>query len=79
MAVTKNYEDEHAVAVWSPNMATAIVSMNVVGAVHLLLHVVPDMQGTLTRGYWIIFKKDSWLLARWREKYPNATILGETT
>ena len=65
------YEDTYGFAVWSPNMATAIMAINQVGCFHLLMHMVPADN----KGYWLLFKMDSWLQARWKENFPDAVTL----
>lgn len=65
------HEDRRLFAAWSPNMATAMWAINKVGAAHLLRWFVPDRGG-----YWLVFKDDSWIKARWAEEFPDAETLG---
>jgi len=64
------HEDRHIIAIRSPNMATAVYSINKIGCAHLLKHVVTNDGG----GYYLIFKDDSWLKQQWREHFPQAEI-----
>lgn len=70
--MSKLYEDRHVFAIFSPNMATAIMAINETETAHLLLHIVPhDSQD----GYWLVYKNDSWAQQQWREKFPSVTVL----
>jgi hypothetical protein len=68
------HEDRAIFGVWSPNVATAIEAINMIGCAHLLLHVVPGDQATKPPGCWLLFKDDSWLRQQWRERFPGAEV-----
>lgn len=73
MVVSPSYEDRHVFAVWSSSMATAVSFINRVGCAHMLMHIVPAQKDA--SGYWLIFKGDSWLKAKWLEIFPDAEVL----
>ncbi len=64
------HEDRHTFAVWSPNMATAIMAINRTETLYLIEHIVPDRDG-----FWLIYKADSWARRRWEAHFPGAEIL----
>lgn len=67
------HENRTVFAVWSPNMATAIDAINLIGCAHLLRQMVPSMG--VHEGYWLLFKNDSWLKAEWAKIFPDARTL----
>lgn len=68
------HEDRYLFAVWSPNIATAVECINMIGCAHLLRQIIPGDQPR-PPGYWLIFKDDSWVKRQWRERFPDATTL----
>lgn len=64
------YEQRHSFAVWSPNMATAMMAINKTGSLHLVEHIVPDRGGV-----WLVYQADSQARRLWQEHFPDAEIL----
>jgi len=67
------HEDRHVFAVWSPNMATAVMAINETETFDILHHIVPD--GGERGGYWLLYKDDSMVKDRWKRRFPDALTL----
>lgn len=65
-----NHEDCHVLAIFSPNMATAVMAINETHSAHLLRQIVHE-----NRGFWLLFKDDSWLKQQWAQRFPSAEVI----
>jgi hypothetical protein len=67
------FEDRNIAAIWAPSMNWLVEATNNIGFAHLILHVLPH--GLQSDAYWVICKKDSWLLQRLGEEYPDIRVV----
>jgi hypothetical protein len=62
-------------AVYSPNMATAMMVINTTGSADLLWQIVLDTPRPGGGGYWLVFKDEQGLRDKWKIDFPDAEVL----
>lgn len=67
-----SFEDRNIIAIYAPSMNWLVEFTNKIGCAHLILHVLPH--GLQSDAYWIVCKKDSWLLQKLRSDYPDIRV-----